>query len=444
MRIRFWGTRGSIATPGTGTNRFGGNTSCVEVETKAGGRLIFDCGTGARLLGQHWMEDMSHLMQASIFLSHTHWDHIQGFPFFGPLFVSGNSFRVCGPQGCHKSLPDVLSGQMEYTYFPVELGQLGAKIDYQDLVEGANDVDGLRVFAQFLNHPATTLGYRVETDGVSMAYLCDHEPFWEPLWRSDAEPGTIDAILHGGDRRHAAFMQSADVVIHDAQYTPDEYPAKRNWGHSTYAYVTKIAAAAGVKRLFLTHHDPGHDDEFLCTVEALSREIVKSLGSSMEVSCAYEGCEEMFERDAADPGRLTEVLMSEAACACSLRILVVDDDEGVRQQARRTLLKSGHRVLEATNGAEALALIERRKPDMVILDLNIPAPDGIEVLRFLRSQESTASLPVLALTSSRDENSTRTSFELKATDFLNKPFTPPQLDARVNSCYARSQAAGAR
>ena len=133
--------------------------------------------------------------------------------------------------------------------------------------------------------------------------------------------------------------------------------------------------------------------------------------------------------------------MSEAACACSLRILVVDDDDRVREQARRTLLNSGHRVLEAANGAEALSLIERRKPDMVILDLNIPAPDGIEVLRLLRSQKATALLPVLALTSTLDEDATRRSFELKATDFLNKPFTPPQLDARVNSCYARSQAA---
>jgi CheY-like chemotaxis protein len=443
VRIRFWGTRGSIATPGVGTNRFGGNTSCVEVETNAGGRLIFDCGTGARLLGAHWMKDMSKLMHANIFLSHTHWDHIQGFPFFGPLFVSGNSFRVCGPQGCHRSLPDVLSGQMEYTYFPVELGQLGATIDYQDLVEGPNDVAGLKVRAQFLNHPATTLGYRVEADGVSMAYLCDHEPFWEPLWRSDAEPGTMDAILHGGDRRHALFMQNADVVIHDAQYTPEEYPAKRNWGHSTYAYVTKIAAAAGVKRLFLTHHDPTHNDEFLCEIEGLSRELATKLGASMEVSCAYEGCEEIFERET-DESQLTELSISDPVCACSLRILVVDDDEAVRQEARKTLLNSGHRVFEADNGTDALSLIEHRHPDMVILDLSMPAPDGIEVLRALRSQQKTASLPVLVLTSAVEEEATRMSFELRATDFLNKPFTPPQLDARVNSCYAHSQLAGAR
>lgn len=442
MRLRFWGTRGSIATPGSATNRFGGNTSCVEVQTNAGAHLIFDCGTGARLLGTRWLEGGQKAVSANIFLSHTHWDHIQGFPFFAPLFVPGNRFMVCGPQGCHKSLPDVLSGQMEYTYFPVELGQLGAKIEYQDLVEGPNDVGGVKVSAQFLNHPATTLGYKVEADGVSLLYLCDHEPFWEPLWRTDAEPGGMDSILHGGDRRHAAFMENADVVIHDAQYTPEEYPAKRNWGHSTYSYVTKIAAAAGVKRLFLTHHDPTHDDDFLCNVEELSRSIARQLNSPLQVSCAYEGCEEVFARDDDHPSQLTEVPLSDSICACSLRILVVDDDESVRKQARQTLRNSGHRVLEASDGAEALALIKRRKPDMVILDLLMPQPDGIEVLRLLRSRKETESLPVLVLTSSGDEKGTRTSSELGATDFLNKPFTPPQLDARVRSCFARSQLVG--
>ncbi len=125
-------------------------------------------------------------------------------------------------------------------------------------------------------------------------YVCDHEPYWEPLWHSDSPPGKLSSILHAGDCRHAEFLRNADVVIHDAQYTPEEYPAKKNWGHSTYRYVTQIAAAANVKRLFLTHHDPTHDDDFLSTVEKQAQTIAQAAGSTMKVSCARDGYEEDF------------------------------------------------------------------------------------------------------------------------------------------------------
>ncbi|HME10250.1 MAG TPA: response regulator [Bryobacteraceae bacterium] len=440
MLLRFWGTRGSIATPGSGTNRFGGNTSCVEVVVNSGARFILDCGTGARVLGAHLMSHAPKPLEAHILLSHTHWDHIQGFPFFAPAFVPGNRFVLCGPQGCHRSLPEVLAGQMEYTYFPVELGQLGAKIIYQDLSEGVHDLAGVRVTAQFLNHPAITLGYKLEADGVSLLYLCDHEPFWEQLWRSDAEPGKPESILHERDRSHAAFMANADVVIHDAQYTPEEYPAKRNWGHSTYSYVTQIAAAAKVKRLFLTHHDPTHDDDFLLDIESKARKVAEALRSPMRISCAYEGCEERFEN--ADPDRvLADAPDFLPVHGCGLHILIVDDDEDIRALARKSLEKGGHRISEAAGGKEGLELIGQDKPDLVILDLNMPPPNGIEVLRILRSKPETASIPVLVLTALEGEDSTRASFELGAKDFLNKPFTQPQLDARVRSCFAQASRA---
>src|SRR6266487_4578988 len=139
MKLRFWGTRGSIATPGPSTNRFGGNTSCVELVTNSGRRFIFDCGTGARPLGAHLMASGPKPLSAVILLSHTHWDHIQGFPFFAPLFVPGNSFTVCGPEGSGHSLREVLSGQMEFTYFPVEIGQLPAAITFRELGEGTHE-----------------------------------------------------------------------------------------------------------------------------------------------------------------------------------------------------------------------------------------------------------------------------------------------------------------
>ena len=291
MRLRFWGTRGSIATPGPGTNHYGGNTSCIELTTDAGEHLILDCGTGARVLGNNLMANAGGPLSATILLTHTHWDHIQGFPFFAPLFVPGNHFSVYGPEGTNLSLHDVLSGQMEHHYFPVELGQLAARIMYRDLSEGTHQISGVQIRAQNMNHPSPTLGYRIEAHGASVLYLSDHEPFNEGVWRDGAEPGRLESILDAGDRRHAEYMQNADLVIHEAQYTPEEYPAKRNWGHSTYAYVVGLAAAAGVRRLLLTHHDPSHDDAFVADIEARARKLVEHLGSKMDVACAYEGCE---------------------------------------------------------------------------------------------------------------------------------------------------------
>ncbi len=291
MRLCFWGTRGSIATPGPDTIHYGGNTSCIELTTDAGAHLILDCGTGARVLGNNLMAKADGPLSAAILLTHTHWDHIQGFPFFAPLFVHGNHFTVYGPEGSHLSLHDVLSGQMEHHYFPVELDQLAARIVYQDLSEGTHEIGGVQISAQSMNHPSPTLGYRVEEHGVSVLYLSDHEPFNEKVWREGAEPGRLESILDAGDRRHAEYMKNGDVLIHEAQYTPEEYPAKRNWGHSTYAYVVELAVAAGVRRLFLTHHDPSHDDVLLAAIEQRARQLAKDLGSNMEVSCAYEGCE---------------------------------------------------------------------------------------------------------------------------------------------------------
>jgi phosphoribosyl 1,2-cyclic phosphodiesterase len=291
MLARFWGTRGSIAAPGPGTTHFGGNTSCVELTTPSGKILVLDCGTGARSLGNRLLWSASGTISAAILLTHTHWDHIQGFPFFAPLFQPDNHFKVYGPEGAQLSLRDVLAGQMEHHYFPVELDQLAARISYEDLCEGTHAIEDVEVRAQQMNHPSPTLGYRIEAEGRSICYLCDHEPYLEDIWREGAARGKMESILEAGDRRHAEYMQGADVVIHEAQYTPQEYPSKRYWGHSTYVYVVQLAALAGVRRLFLTHHDPSHDDEFVADVERKAQELARSLDSKLEVWCAYEGCQ---------------------------------------------------------------------------------------------------------------------------------------------------------
>jgi CheY-like chemotaxis protein len=438
MHVRFWGTRGSIATPGPGTIRFGGNTSCVEVTTDSGACLILDCGTGARQLGAALMARKPPIV-ATILLSHTHWDHIQGFPFFAPLFVPGNRITVCGPEGSGKSMHQVLAGQMEFTYFPVEIDQLPAAITFKELGEGEHEFEGVRVVAQFLHHPTMTLGYRIEADGVALVYLCDHEPFSETLWHDDHASSHSDSIVHHGDRRHASFMARADLVIHDAQYTPEEYPSKKNWGHSTYEYAVGLAAAVKVRRLALTHHDPFHDDAFVAAIEARARAHARDLAYDIEIICAYEGLELALEPHGARTLAIAQAPHGDRGATAGRRVLVVDDDADIRALANKALTQDGHTVSEAGSGREALALIASRVPDLLVLDLLMPGQGGLEILQILRSQPETAMLPVVVLTAMGDEINTRSGFALGATDYVTKPFSIPQLAARVRACLARAE-----
>ena len=170
MQVRFWGTRGSLAKPGPTTARYGGNTSCVEIRTEAGTLIVIDCGTGAHGLGQQLAAKGGGGHRGHILISHTHWDHIQGIPFFAPLFVAGNEWDVYGPKGLSSSIRDTLAGQMEHTYFPVALDRFAATIAYHDLVEGVFEIGEVRITARYLNHPALTLGYRLQADGASVVY----------------------------------------------------------------------------------------------------------------------------------------------------------------------------------------------------------------------------------------------------------------------------------
>ncbi len=437
MRVRFWGTRGSIATPGPGTNRFGGNTSCVEVITNSGARFILDCGTGARPLGLDLMARAAKPIRATILLGHTHWDHIQGFPFFTPLFVPGNEFTICAPSGVGQSLASVLAGQMEFTYFPVALEQLPAAIEYKDLSEGTYELNGVRVVTQFLNHPAISLGYRIEADGAVLVYACDHEPFATALWREGARPGLIESIVHGGDRRHALFMRHADLLIHDAQYVPEEYAAKKNWGHSTYEYVIELAAAADVRQLALTHHDPGHDDVFLEGLQAAARELAHKRNFSLHVLCANEGCELEVKAPESAWSRSLAVANAGRSSPDRLRILVVDDDPNLRLLVNSALQHEGYTVFEAGDGEQGLKRVQADSPDLILLDVNMPKMDGLAVLRHLRERDETRQIPVLMLTVQEGEATTRAAFDAGASDYLAKPFTIPQLTARVRACLDR-------
>jgi phosphoribosyl 1,2-cyclic phosphodiesterase len=193
-------------------------------------------------------------LRLHLLIGHTHWDHIQGFPFFHPAYLPDSELYLYAPRAFHHSLEDALAGQMQDPYFPVKLHELGSLRHYTELEEGCCWAGQVRIDTQYLNHTAPTLAYRLSSGGTTMVYVTDHEPFWNP---------THHAFQHPGDRRHIEFLQGADLVIHDAQYTQEEYRGKVGWGHSPIEYATDVALAAGAARLALFHHDPGHEDRMM-------------------------------------------------------------------------------------------------------------------------------------------------------------------------------------
>lgn len=247
--IHFWGVRGSIASPGPETVRYGGNTPCIEMRV-GGERLIFDGGTGIRILGQSLLSQMP--VEAYMFFTHSHWDHIQGFPFFVPAFIKGNRFHIHGtpaPNGA--TIKQRLNDQMLHPNFPVPLQIMGADLNFYDLKMGETlKIGEITVENAKLNHPGEATGYRVSWKGYSAAYVTDTEHFPDRL-----------------DENVLWLARNADVLIYDATYTDEEYhsPAtpKVGWGHSTWQEAVKVAEAAKVKKLVIFHHDPLHNDDFL-------------------------------------------------------------------------------------------------------------------------------------------------------------------------------------
>ena len=272
MRIRFWGTRGSIPTPGQRTVRYGGNTACVEVRDKDGALLILDAGTGLRELGLQLAQNGSTPLGLDLFLSHLHWDHIQGIPFFRPAYDPNTHLRIHAP--VHPlPLKELLGLGMDDPFFPVDLDAVPAQVEMEEVPSGATKrVGPFRVSAMRVHHPAPALAYRVEADGRSVVYATDTEdPF------------------SGNENPVVALAKDADVLIHDAQYDDDDY--KKGWGHSTIATAVDVAVRAGVKRLVLYHHDPDRSDDMLDKVGADAQRLARERGSTAEVLVAYEGME---------------------------------------------------------------------------------------------------------------------------------------------------------
>ena len=278
--VRFWGTRGSIATPGPATVKYGGNTACTEV--RCGQQLlILDAGTGIRSLGVSLMEEFANRpICGHIFVGHTHWDHIQGFPFFEPAFVPGNEFTIYSLRGAEKPLEKIFRGQMDGDYFPVRLSEMQAHLKFSEL-ESDVDLGGVRVSYVFLNHPGVAVGFRVRYEGRSLTYISDHETYGR-LNPAGRNPDPMDLEV-------ANFAAHSDLLICEAQYSEAEYEKKKGWGHSTFLDALERAAQARAKSMAIFHHDPSHDDVFLDGVEDFCQRTIQERDYGFRCFLAREG-----------------------------------------------------------------------------------------------------------------------------------------------------------
>ena len=303
MLARLWGVRGSIPVPGANTVRYGGNTACVELRYGPDNKLIIvDAGSGIKPLGDKLVrEDLPHgPIRAKLFLSHTHWDHIIGFPFFVPIFIPGTELEIHSPVNYEeRSVEEIIGIQLSYQYFPVRQSELSASITYHSLKEQVLDLgDGMRITTKFLNHPVSTLGYRFDYDGASIVTLFDHEPF-RNVFPADPEHPDYDAaaaeegqkVADDENARIREFYAGADAVIHDSHYTQAEYDAKFvGWGHSSFEWAIKEAHKARVRSLYFFHHDPLRTDDQLDDLLRTYRRKVDGK-TPMSISVAREGDE---------------------------------------------------------------------------------------------------------------------------------------------------------
>jgi len=437
MLVRFWGTRGSIAKPGLGTVRYGGNTSCVELRSSGGTLVVLDCGTGAHGLGQALVKSGPAPLNGHILIGHTHWDHIQGFPFFAPLFIPGNEWHVYGPRGVGSSLRESLSGQMQSSYFPITLRELGATLHYHDLVEGTLEIGDIHVTTQYLHHPALTLGYRLEADGVTVVYSTDHEPHSTPRVTGTGTP------LAGEDARHERFLADADLVIHDAQYTAGEFSAKRGWGHSTAEYAVETAVSAGARRLALFHHDPTRNDEAVDRIVAGARDLVARIGGDTEVFAAAEGqVLELNRKPAVAPlveSREETARMDPALTLSLSSVLVAVADPRPARILCDAVMDDGLRLVSVEDGNAIPSLIRSERFSLVLLQHGLKDCDALQLSRSLRSDPTAMDkdVPIVLVRTGESPAEQQGEAAGGVTDWLIWPFSKEYARARIRAWVLR-------
>lgn len=282
--------RGSIASPGPDTVRYGGNTTCIQVTTDSGAEIVLDGGTGIRPAGLRLME--SHPVKCAVCITHTHWDHIQGLPFFTPLFVPGSSVDVYGAFDpvYQKDLKSILSQQMEYCYFPVRELELKADVRYHTLREGeVVEYEDATISNVLMNHPVMTYGYRIDCNGKSVFFSGDHEPPYNIYHEDDTFYGEYKQLMDDKESGICKLAQGVDLFIIDAQYTEPEMVNRRGWGHGTFSSALAMARRAEAKAVCFTHHDPTRTDDQLDRIaEKLSKQ-ARSHDPDMYI--AHEGLE---------------------------------------------------------------------------------------------------------------------------------------------------------
>ncbi len=293
-RLRIWGVRGSIPVPGPSTLRYGGNTSCVEVRAD-GEIIVLDAGTGIRELGVALeREFQSKPIKVTLLITHVHWDHIHGFPFFAPSYDKKNEIRILGYDGGGTGPVEALKGEMATPFFPVSLTDLPGKIKIEKLTTHSFKIGKVRVESKLMNHPGTCVGYRIFSNGGSMAYIPDNESYDVKVHSLDSHHSNAAKTKERAAQERSElvkFLQGADILLLDSQYTDEEYQAHIGWGHGSLSSAVGLALDAKIRKLVLFHHDPDHDDAEIDAMLAQAQQLAEKRGGRLEIEAAREGAE---------------------------------------------------------------------------------------------------------------------------------------------------------